>query len=83
MSITAEDTRELVGAAVRRIVPDADIDSLAPDDDLRQTFELDSLDFLSFVELLTQRSGVRIDEEDYPELRTLRTVTAFLAGRAP
>ena len=38
---------------------------------------------LGFVEQLSQRSGVRIDEEDYPELRTLRTVTAFLAGRAP
>ena len=83
MSITAEDTRELVGAAVRRIVPDADIESLDPDADLRQTFELDSLDFLSFVELLSQRSGVRIDEDDYPELRTLNTVAAFLARRAP
>ena len=83
MSITAEDTRELVGTAVRRIVPDADIDALDPDADLRQTFELDSLDFLSFVELLSQRSGVRIDEEDYPELRTLNTVAAFLAGRTP
>ena len=83
MSITAEDTREMVGAAVRRIVPDADIDSLAPDADLRQTYELDSLDFLSFVELLSKSSGVRIDEEDYPELRTLTTVTTFLAGRAP
>jgi acyl carrier protein len=83
MSITAEDTREMVGAAVRRIVPDADIAGLDPDADLRQTFELDSLDFLSFVELLSKSSGVRIDEEDYPELRTLTTVTAFLAGRAP
>ena len=83
MSITAEDTREMVGAAVRRIVPDADIDSLDPDADLRQTYELDSLDFLSFVELLSKSSGVRIDEEDYPELRSLTTVTAFLAGRAP
>lgn len=83
MSITAEDTRELVGTAVRRIVPDADVESLDPDADLRQTFELDSLDFLSFVELLSQRSGVRIDEDDYPELRTLNTVAAFLAGRAP
>jgi acyl carrier protein len=83
MSITAEDTREMVGAAVRRIVPDADIDSLDPDADLRQTYELDSLDFLSFVELLSKSSGVRIDEEDYPELRTLTTVTTFLAGRAP
>jgi acyl carrier protein len=82
MSITAGDTRAMVAEAVRRIVPDADVEGLDPDADLRQTFELDSLDFLSFVELLTQRSGVRIDEEDYPRMRSLTTVTAFLAERS-
>ena len=70
-----------MGTAVRRIVPDADLEQLAPDADLRQTYELDSLDFLAFVEELAQRAGVRIDEEDYPELRTLATVQAFLTGR--
>jgi acyl carrier protein len=82
MTITAEQAREMVGTAVRRIVPDADLDSLAPDADLRQAFDLDSLDFLSFVELLTQQSGVRIDEEDYPELRSLSTCVDFLGSRS-
>ena len=81
MSITLDDTRALVGDAVRRIVPDADVEALAPDADLRQTYELDSLDFLAFVEELAQGAAVRIDEEDYPELRTLTTVQAFLAAR--
>jgi acyl carrier protein len=83
MSITTEDTRELVAVAVRRIVPDADLSDLAPDADLRQTYELDSLDFLGFVELLSERSGVRIEEEDYPALRSLESITAFLQERAP
>jgi acyl carrier protein len=81
MSITTENTRELVATAVRRIVPDADLTGLAPDADLRQTFELDSLDFLSFVELLTERSGVRVEEEDYPAMRSLDTITSFLQER--
>ena len=50
-------------------------------DDIRQTLELDSLDFVEFVERLSQGSGVRIDEEDYPELRTLATLSAFLDAR--
>ena len=82
MSITTEDTRELVAVAVRRIVPDADLSDLAPDADLRQTYELDSLDFLGFVELLSERSGVRIEEEDYPALRSLESITTFLQERA-
>lgn len=70
-----------MGAAVRRIVPDADVENLDADADLRQTFELDSLDFLGFVELLSERSGVRIDEEDYPALRSLSSITELLQAR--
>lgn len=82
MTITAEQAREMVGTAVRRIVPDADLANLPSDADLRQSFELDSLDFLGFVELLTQQSGVRIDEEDYPELRSMSSCVDFLESRS-
>lgn len=81
MSITADEARSIVARAVRRIVPDADVDALPPLADLRRTFELDSLDFLSFVELLTMESGVRIDEDDYPELTTTAGCTELLVRR--
>ena len=82
MSITAEEARDLVGRHIRRIVPDADLDGLAPDADLRRTFELDSLDFLELVERLSKDAGVRIDEEDYPSLATMASCQAFLTSRA-
>lgn len=79
MTTTTDQAREAVVNAVHRIVPDADFATLADDEPLRDTFELDSLDFLSFVELLSQRTGTRIEEEDYPRLRTLASAVAFLA----
>jgi acyl carrier protein len=79
---TLEQTRDVVGAAIRRIVPDADLTTLDPDTELRRAYELDSLDFLGFVELLSQSTGVRIDEDDYPDLVSLRTCQAFLQRRA-
>lgn len=82
MSITDTEARAIVQRAVRRIVPDADVDSVSDDADLRRTFELDSLDFLSFVELLVADSGVRIDEDDYPELATTASCAGFLTRRA-
>ncbi len=82
MNITADQARDMVTGAVRKIVPDADVASLPPDADLRRAFELDSLDFLGFVELLTQQSGVRIDEEDYPELRSMTTCVELLRRRS-
>lgn len=82
MTITREQARDVVARAVRRIVPDADMGSVTDDADLRATFELDSLDFLGFVELLTTETGVRIDEDDYPELTTTAGCTDLLVRRA-
>jgi acyl carrier protein len=82
MSITPEEARAMVARAVRRIVPDADVEALSSDADLRRSFELDSLDFLSYVELLVGDSGVRLDEEDYPELTTTAGATDLLVRRS-
>jgi acyl carrier protein len=81
VSVTLSETRELVKTSLAHIVPGDEVDTLSDDADLRRAFELDSLDYVEFVERLSQAAGVRIDEEDYPELRTITTLTAFLAGR--
>ncbi|MEU0629319.1 acyl carrier protein [Streptomyces sp. NPDC005989] len=68
--------------SITRIVPDADFAQVGPDDRFRDVLELDSLDFLSLVESLSERTGVRIDEEDYLELTTLSNATRFLVARS-
>jgi acyl carrier protein len=82
MSITPEEARAMVARAVRRIVPDADVEALPSEADLRRSFELDSLDFLSYVELLVSDSGVRLDEDDYPDLTTTAGATDLLVRRS-
>lgn len=81
MNITESQAHDLVVTAIRRIVPDADFEGLAPDADLRRTFELDSLDFLGFVELLVQQTGIRLDEDDYPDLATMASCQRLLSTR--
>jgi acyl carrier protein len=80
-AMTETDARAAVAAAVRRVVPDADMDDLDDDEPVREAFELDSLDFLTFVEVLGERSGRRIEESDYARLTTMADCVAFL--RAP
>jgi acyl carrier protein len=80
--LSAADARRVVADALLRIVPDADLDALPDDAPVRSELELDSLDFLSFVELLSTGAGVRIDETDYPRLATLSSTAAFLAERS-
>lgn len=81
-ALTPDAARAAVAAAILRIVPDADLDDLDDDARLRSELELDSLDFLSFVELLSSATGVRIDEVDYPELVSTGSCIAFLTSRS-
>ena len=78
--MTPEQARRMITDILREIAPDSDPDTLPGDADIRDSLELDSLDFLNFVEELSQRSGRRIEEDDYPQLATLASGAKFLAG---
>ncbi|MEV0304311.1 acyl carrier protein [Streptomyces prasinus] len=81
MNINRTDALDMVRASISRVVPDADLTALGPDDAFRDALEMDSLDFLSFVEVLSERSGVRIEDEDTPRLTTLSGSADFLVAR--
>lgn len=80
--MNTQEATQAIEEVLGQVAPDADLTSLAPDADLRDGLELDSLDFLSFVEGLSKRVGQRIDEDDYPKLATLASASAFIAGRS-
>ena len=78
-SLTAAEARQLVTAAILQMVPDADLEAIGDETPFRAELELDSLDFLSFVELLSSSTGARIEEADYPSLTTIASSAAFLS----
>ncbi|MDW8806484.1 phosphopantetheine-binding protein [Streptomyces scabiei] len=72
---------DLVRESISRAVPGADVAALGPDAPFRDALEMDSLDFLSFVEILGERSGIRIEDEDASRLSTLDGAADFLLAR--
>lgn len=76
--MTPQEARDLIALAIRQVAPEAELDELDGSADLREELELDSLDFLGFVETLSDRIGRRIEEDDYPELFTLDGGVVFL-----
>ncbi|MFF7647559.1 phosphopantetheine-binding protein [Streptomyces canus] len=74
---------DMVREAISRAVPGADVAALGLDDAFRDVLEMDSLDFLSFVEVLSERSGVRIEDEDTSRLTTLSAGADFLLAHSP
>ncbi|PXY36507.1 acyl carrier protein [Prauserella flavalba] len=75
---TPDRARDAVRTALLGIVPDAELDDVRPDENLRQALELDSMDFLAFVRRLADATGKEIDEDDYPRLETLDSCVGFL-----
>ncbi|MFM9844904.1 MAG: acyl carrier protein [Dongiaceae bacterium] len=72
------ELKNLILELLSSIAPEADYSSLAGDANLRETLDLDSMDFLNFVTALHQRTGKNIPESDYPELITLDKAINYL-----
>jgi acyl carrier protein len=68
--MTSLDPEAVMRAALATIAPEADLDDLAPDDDLQEALDLDSMDFLNFLIAIAQSTGVEIPESDYHLVRS-------------
>lgn len=72
------DTDEIVRTVLHAVAPEADLDDLGPDDTLRESLDLDSIDFLNFVVGLHEATGVEIPERDYGRVATLAGCARYL-----
>ncbi|GAB4585583.1 acyl carrier protein [Nocardia sp. IFM 10818] len=79
-TLSREIADGMVRAALRGFAGEAELAALPVDEPLRPALDLDSLDFLTFVERLSAASGRRIEEDDYPRLATIGSCVEFLTG---
>ncbi len=82
--MTHDEIRSAIIRELGNIAPDVDAGSIDPDSDLRESLDIDSMDFLNFIMALHKQLGVNVPEKDYPRLVTLsgavRYVEQHLAG---
>ena len=78
--MTETELRQTVLAVLHRIAPEADLDAVPTDADLREELDIDSLDVLRFATGLAEATGVEIPERDYPRIVTIDGCTAYLAA---
>ena len=77
-----EAIRAAVLAELSEVAPEAELDRLEPGAVLREVLDLDSIDFLRFVQRLAATTSVEVPESDYAQLSTLEGVVAYLASRS-
>ena len=64
------EPEEAMRTALATIAPEADLDDVAPDEDLQEALDLDSMDFLNFLIAIAKSTGVEIPESDYHLVHT-------------
>ncbi len=75
------EIRAEVLTALSDIAPEIDTTKIRPDLPLRDQFDIDSMDFLSFLVGLSKRFRVDVPEADYGKLATLDACVAYVAAR--
>ena len=73
-----EELRAAVLRALHRVAPEADLEALAPEADLRDALDIDSIAVLQFAAGIESELGVSVPERDYPQLVRLGTALEYL-----
>lgn len=79
--MTDEEIRSTVLAVLRRIAPEADPTTLAPDVEWQEQLDLDSMNLLAFMVGLEEATGVSVPERDYAKVATLDRCVAYLSSK--
>jgi len=81
--VNTERAREVLFEAIESVAPDVEAAALDPTELLREQADLDSMDFLEVVSMLTDALGADIPSADYPKLDTIDSAVAYLGERLP
>ena len=76
--MTDQDVSKAVAEELYRIAPDVSADDIDPTADLRDEFEIDSMDFLTLVTALGKRFALDMPEADYPKMRRFDDLVKYL-----
>ncbi len=79
--MTEAQIKDTMFKVLKRIAPEADTDSLKPNQDVRRTLDIDSYDFMMFLVGLNEELGVEIPESDYGKLVTTEDIVRYLSAR--
>ncbi len=64
--------------SLRYVAPEIDLAEVDHDRPMAEELELDSMDFLSLVTELHERTGVQIPESDYPQVQSVADMVGYL-----
>lgn len=80
--MTKDEVKTILFDELGKIAPEIDPSQANPMNDLREEFDIDSMDFLNLVTALHERLGIDIPETDYSSMFSLDAAVTYLASHA-
>jgi len=77
-----EEIETALREELHKIAPDMEVEDVDPKGDLREEFDIDSMDFLNLVSALSKRLGLSMPEEDYDEMGSYDAMLAYLKAHS-
>ena len=78
----SKDVEATLRAALHKIAPDIDIADIDRGADLREEFDIDSMDFLNLVTALGKELGLAMPEAAYAQMGSYDALLGYLQKRA-
>ena len=76
-----DDIRETVLSLLTDVAPEVEADDIEDDVLLRDQADLDSMDWLNFLQRIHRKFEIDIPEADYATLRTVTDLVTYIAAR--
>ena len=80
--MTRTEIEHAISAELHRIAPEIAIKDIDPQADMREEFDIDSMDFLNLVTALSKRFGIDMPESDYPLMRSFAALAVDIESKA-
>ena len=73
--------KTLICRLILDIAPEVNIQSLDPNEDLREELDLDSIDFMKLLEAVSLETSITISESDYDQVQSLQSMVSYIENR--
>ena len=73
-----DEIKNIVFQLLKQIAPDTEPSTLKPDENIRETLDIDSFDSLQFLVSLNEKLGIEIPEQDYGKITTLKSLFNYI-----
>lgn len=79
--MTDQDVSTALAEELHRIAPDISLEDIDRAGDLREEFDIDSMDFLTLITALGKRFALDMPEADYPRMQSFDALIDYLSTR--